>query len=472
MLKKAQTNNKISSFIFVENGVKNQDDKHSKCIDNVTHVSTEGIFDSSLFSISCASKEKVYMKACNKDIVSELSPVGRLKSRYGKWADITSNGFILSVIEDGYKIPFKEMPESVDLKNNKTARDSMEFVKSEVNKLLENSCAVEVKDKPIVINPLTVATNKVGKQGLVLDCRHLNKCLQKFKFKYEDAIVARRLFEKGTYLFSFDLRSAYHHIDIFSQHRTYLGFKLIEGETTKYFIFRSLPFGLATAGFIFNKLVRVVVQYWRSAGHQVEMFLDDGIGGNTNRDKAVKSSKFIKGTLYDLGFLIAEDKCKWDPVLQAVWLGYFWNMVEGKLYVTDERVSRLEKSLQSLLSTVNACKVNLVRVRFLACIVGQVISMQAVFGKIVQLNTRSLYKCIQSKASWDTPVSLTAEGIKELEYWKQNVRAVNQKGQTISPNLDAEIYMFTDASSVGYGGYVSHKGVSGTKSLMSSGEAD
>ena len=80
-------------------------------------------------------------------------------------------------------------------------------------------------------------------------------------------------------------------------------------------------------------------------------------------------------------------------------------MVEGKLYVTDERVSRLEKSLQSLLRTVNACKVNLVMVRFLACIEGQVISMQAVFGKIVQLKTRSLYKFIQSRASWDAPVS-------------------------------------------------------------------
>ena len=70
-------------------------------------------------------------------------------------------------------------------------------------------------------------------------------------------------------------------------------------------------------------------------------------------------------------------------------------MVEGKLYVTDERVSRLEKSLQSLLSVVNACKANLVRLRLLACIVGQVISMQAVFGKIFQLKTRGLYNCIQ-----------------------------------------------------------------------------
>ena len=78
----------------------------------------------------------------------------------GKWADITSNGFILSIIEDRYKIPFKEMIESVDLKNNKTFRDSMEFVKSEVNKLLENGCIVEVKDKPIV--------NRKAKAGLIL----------------------------------------------------------------------------------------------------------------------------------------------------------------------------------------------------------------------------------------------------------------------------------------------------------------
>ena len=65
------------------------------------------------------------------------------------------------------------------------------------------------------MNLLTVATNKSGKKQLVLDCCHLNKCLAKFKFKYEDVSVARQLFEKGTYLFSWDLRSAYHHISVF-----------------------------------------------------------------------------------------------------------------------------------------------------------------------------------------------------------------------------------------------------------------
>ena len=76
--------------------------------------------------------------------------------------------------------------------------------------MLVRRCVTEVKEKPTVINPLTLATNQPGKQRLVLDCRHLNKCLAKFKFKYEDVSIARQMFEKGTYLFYFDLRGAYH----------------------------------------------------------------------------------------------------------------------------------------------------------------------------------------------------------------------------------------------------------------------
>ena len=96
---------------------------------------------------------------------------------------------------------------------------------------------------------------------LVLDCRHLNKCLAKFKFKYEDVSVARQLFEKGTYLFSLDLRSAYHHISVWGPHRAFLGFCVEEDHSTNYYIFCALPFGLSTSGYIFQK-----IEYWCSTG--------------------------------------------------------------------------------------------------------------------------------------------------------------------------------------------------------------
>ena len=74
----------------------------------------------------------------------------------------------------------------------------------------------EVLEKPHVVYPLTVVYNrKDGQPGLVLDCRHINTCLHLFKMKYEDIRIAEKLFENGTYIFTFDLRSAYNHIDIF-----------------------------------------------------------------------------------------------------------------------------------------------------------------------------------------------------------------------------------------------------------------
>ena len=39
--------------------------------------------------------------------------------------------------------------------------------------------------------------------------------IKQTKFKYENMKVARDMFEKGAYMFGFDLRSGYNHIDIF-----------------------------------------------------------------------------------------------------------------------------------------------------------------------------------------------------------------------------------------------------------------
>ena len=53
---------------------------------------------------------------------------------------------------------------------------------------------------------------------------YINLSNRKAIFKYEDLQVARQLFEKGFYMFSFDIRGAYNHIDIIQPHRTLLGF--------------------------------------------------------------------------------------------------------------------------------------------------------------------------------------------------------------------------------------------------------
>ena len=69
------------------------------------------------------------------------------------------------------------------------------------------------------------------------------------------------LFQKDGYLFSFDLKSGYHHVDIHSQHQKYLGFAWDMGHGLQHYMFKVLPFGLATACYIFTKLLRPLVKY-------------------------------------------------------------------------------------------------------------------------------------------------------------------------------------------------------------------
>ena len=74
------------------------------------------------------------------------------------------------------------------------------------------------------VNPLTVAFSKSSKPPLVLYSRHINPHLHKYRFKYEYGKAAREMFDVGDFLFSNDLKSAYHHIEIFEEHQQYLDF--------------------------------------------------------------------------------------------------------------------------------------------------------------------------------------------------------------------------------------------------------
>ena len=78
-------------------------------------------------------------------------------------------------------------------------------------------------------------------------------------------------------MFTFDLKSGYHHVDIHKEHWKYLGFAWVEGPNTKYYVFCVLPFGLATTPYLFTKLLRPLVKHWRGQGIRAIVYLDDEI---------------------------------------------------------------------------------------------------------------------------------------------------------------------------------------------------
>ena len=147
-----------------------------------------------------------------------------------------------------------------------------------ITQLLITYRIVHVEEHDLIVcSPLSVATQPGGKQRLILDLRYVNNHVYKQTIKFEDWRTALQYFESGSFFTKFDLKSGYHHLDIFSEHQPYLGFSWkMNGETPSYFMFTVLPFGLTTAPYIFTKLLRPIVKHWRSQGISNVVYLDDG----------------------------------------------------------------------------------------------------------------------------------------------------------------------------------------------------
>ena len=325
--------------------------------------------------------------------------MGRLKLAFPKWQTIGTNNVCLDLISDGYKVPFLSLPPISVNGNNRSARENNDFVASEITKLLNKECISKVDAIPHVVNPLTVAYGKTGKPRLVLDCRVINQCLFKYKFCMEDMSCARNMFKQGDYLCTFDLRSAYHHISINEFHRIYLGFAHDEGSVKNYYNFNVLPFGISTAGYIFTKLLRNVINHWRSQGHKIILFLDDGILGADSYENCQNLAKQIKQDLLDLGFLLAEEKCDWEPKQVVSWLGHVFDTSKAELHITEDRVKKALTFISNLINEISEEKV-WVHVKNLASAIGQFQSMRHVLGSRVDIMTKWSHMCVNTRTSW------------------------------------------------------------------------
>ena len=143
-----------------------------------------------------------------------------LKAHVEFWSNsVQAPDFIISTIVDGYIIPFFELPESYFIPNRSSAFKFKDFVNEDISELIERGCVMEVDIPPVFINPLHVVQQSSGKCRLILDLSNLNKFVWKQSARYEDIRTVFDLFQSGYFFFTFDLKSGYHHVEIFPDHR-------------------------------------------------------------------------------------------------------------------------------------------------------------------------------------------------------------------------------------------------------------
>ena len=168
---------------------------------------------------------------------------GRLWAHVYFWEEVHAPVFVIECIKEGYKIPFYTTPSDASFKNKRSALDHAEFVHDAILELVSSNQIVQVALSHLkVVNPLSVSVQSCGKKRLILDLRYVNQHIFKQKFNFEDWRVGLDYFKKGCYFTKFDLKSGYHHLDIFHEHQPYLGFSwaMPDGDT-KLFVFTVLP---------------------------------------------------------------------------------------------------------------------------------------------------------------------------------------------------------------------------------------
>ena len=250
-----------------------------------------------------------YVHSLSSTPVSSVKVKRRLRAHIQFWKhqiDIGASNFIIDTIQDGYKIPFRDTPTSTVFSNNSSSLDDWQFVFDSITELLSTDQIVQVQvHELIVVSPLSAATQPGGKKRLILDLRYVNSHVYKQTTKFEDCHTALHFFNVGSFFTKFDLKSGYHHLDVFSEHQPYLGFSWkLEGETPSYFMFTVLPFCLTSAPYIFTKLLRPIVKHWRSQGISIVVYLDDGFDVEKNLETCTTNSGIIRSDLLKTGFIV------------------------------------------------------------------------------------------------------------------------------------------------------------------------
>jgi hypothetical protein len=112
-------------------------------------------------------------------------------------------------------------------------------------------------------------------------------------------------------------------------------------------------FGLSSAPYLFTKILKPVIKFWRSQGISILMYIDYGIGSSSSYTSAKITSLHVHADLLKFGFLPNEQKCHRDPLQFASYLGTSINTADSSISATDKRIDSILCDLDALLSNTS-----------------------------------------------------------------------------------------------------------------------
>ena len=273
----------------------------------------------------------------------------------GKLEKITDDQWVLSLIEEGYKLEFIQKPPQSGMKETIVPRKNLDILNAEVAELLRKDAIEKVPPNERgcgFYSTFFLVPKKNGKMRPVINLRPLNRYLKKEHFKMDTLKKVINLVKPNDWAISLDLSDAYLHIPIFQKHRKYLRF-CIAGQCWQW---KCLCFGPSTAPRVFSKVISVIAAHLRAQNIRLASYLDDWLALNQLKRLLLQDREKCLNLLVALGFIINKEKSELIPKQEIVYIGGAFHLKLGIVTPTPERLRKLDLAIQRLLSGQNQAR--------------------------------------------------------------------------------------------------------------------
>ena len=356
----------------------------------------------------------------------------------------------------GYRIPLQSNPPLSVYPIMQSGYDRQEkhgFLQDCVVQMLQKDAIYHLKDctTPGFSSRLFLVPKPGKKWRPVIDLSVLNSYMHVPTFKMETAEIIRNSLTKSEWVVSIDLKDAYFHVPIHPDSQHLLRFH-VDNRTYQ---FKALPFGLATAPLEFTRIVKEAKLVLQSRGIRVHQYLDDWLLRASSQHQCMSQTKELLHTVQELGFVINFEKSELEPTQKIDFLGYHFDLLQGKVFPTQKKLKILAKAVQ------NMEVVSLTTPRSLMSLIGVLASLEKTIP-MGRLHMRPFQWYL--KTHWQYPQSLdlkipVSNLLKSYLQWWKNPKNL-EKGCPLHPQ-EHNTLIFTDASNQGWGAHLENLTVNG-----------
>ena len=384
---------------------------------------------------------------------------GRILGRHAFYTQLGAEPYIVQTVKYGYKLEFQTLPPPSFTANNKSAKDNMTFVKTELLRLQALGCIERVGEQPTIVLPLSLVLS--NKLRLVIDAsRGLNPHCTSRGIKLDDLTSIANTVKKGDFLVVNDLDSGFFHVPIHPSHRQYLGVHIMgEDKQPMFWVWKVLVLGLKDACHIFSRLIAPLMSTLRKEGMRGSIYIDDALVTASTKELALRWEQRLINLFAEAGWVFKASKRSGEPAQVCRYLGLEIHSSDMCFQIPEDKLLHIMKLLTEVGKAMGKRRI---KVKTLARLLGTLQAVRLATGPIVSVMTRSLYSAVDSASSWAAWVKLDPMAQKEVNWWMENLHTVYRF--PISDSMSTTPVSFevaSDASGVGYYSYlVGSSGVS------------